>query len=257
VLVLKGAGAGLAPYQSGRVSRLSPDGARSGYYLFVINCLWNLWNFRKNALTSGVARLFSQNIFSPMKKILTLVASAGIAFSCANAAIIFNPANPLNVVNQAGFTGTFNPDTPFSKALVRFNFSGLTIPLPASFQITNISLSGPGITSSISFSDLTIVGNGVELTSFVNLNNNVDPLDFAGSALSFSLPGGAVNLGSSFTVAIRYSDAFGDQANTSSGVTFSAQNIGPEPIPEPGTWAAAALLVGGAAYARWRKRKVA
>ena len=26
-------------------------------------------------------------------------------------------------------------------------------------------------------------------------------------------------------------------------------------IPEPGTWAAAALLVGGAAYARWRKRK--
>ena len=28
-------------------------------------------------------------------------------------------------------------------------------------------------------------------------------------------------------------------------------------IPEPGTWAAAALLVGGAAYMRWRKRKVA
>ena len=28
-----------------------------------------------------------------------------------------------------------------------------------------------------------------------------------------------------------------------------------EPIPEPGTWAAAALLVGGAAYVRWRKRK--
>jgi autotransporter-associated beta strand protein len=29
------------------------------------------------------------------------------------------------------------------------------------------------------------------------------------------------------------------------------------PIPEPGTWAAAALLVGGAAFARWRKRKTA
>lgn len=26
-------------------------------------------------------------------------------------------------------------------------------------------------------------------------------------------------------------------------------------VPEPGTWAAAALLVGGAAFARWRKRK--
>ena len=29
------------------------------------------------------------------------------------------------------------------------------------------------------------------------------------------------------------------------------------PIPEPGTWAAAALLVGGAAFARWRKRQTA
>ena len=31
---------------------------------------------------------------------------------------------------------------------------------------------------------------------------------------------------------------------------------GPEPVPEPGTWAAAALLAGGA-YLRWRKRKQA
>ena len=27
------------------------------------------------------------------------------------------------------------------------------------------------------------------------------------------------------------------------------------PIPEPGTWAAAALLVGAAGYVRWRRRK--
>ena len=29
---------------------------------------------------------------------------------------------------------------------------------------------------------------------------------------------------------------------------------GPAAVPEPGTWAAAALLVGGAAFMRWRKR---
>ena len=29
---------------------------------------------------------------------------------------------------------------------------------------------------------------------------------------------------------------------------------GPAPIPEPGTWAAAALLAGSAAFMRWRKR---
>ena len=41
---------------------------------------------------------------------------------------------------------------------------------------------------------------------------------------------------------------------------FSSQAISmvateAQPIPEPGTWAAAVLLAGGAAYARWRKRK--
>lgn len=30
---------------------------------------------------------------------------------------------------------------------------------------------------------------------------------------------------------------------------------GPAAVPEPGTWAAAALLVGGAGFMRWRKRK--
>lgn len=34
-----------------------------------------------------------------------------------------------------------------------------------------------------------------------------------------------------------------------------AITAGGEAIPEPGTWAAAALLAGGAAYARWRRRK--
>jgi hypothetical protein len=46
-----------------------------------------------------------------------------------------------------------------------------------------------------------------------------------------------------------------------SGAYESTPNVaipagaGPAPIPEPGTWAAAALLAGGAAFARWRKRR--
>ena len=35
---------------------------------------------------------------------------------------------------------------------------------------------------------------------------------------------------------------------------FELYGSGGEPIPEPGTWAAAALLAGGAAFMRWRKR---
>ena len=35
-------------------------------------------------------------------------------------------------------------------------------------------------------------------------------------------------------------------------INFSTQSAAP--VPEPGTWAAAALLAGGAAFARWRQR---
>jgi hypothetical protein len=38
-------------------------------------------------------------------------------------------------------------------------------------------------------------------------------------------------------------------------MTLEIGEFAPEPIPEPGTWAAAALLVGGAAFARWRRRR--
>lgn len=36
---------------------------------------------------------------------------------------------------------------------------------------------------------------------------------------------------------------------------LAGQGPSPEPIPEPGTWAAAALLAGGAAFLRWRRRR--
>lgn len=56
-----------------------------------------------------------------------------------------------------------------------------------------------------------------------------------------------------------FESAIGQSANETEGSTFGNLTIqsgsyGPSPVPEPGTWAAAALLVGGAAFARWRKR---
>ena len=53
----------------------------------------------------------------------------------------------------------------------------------------------------------------------------------------------------------------GQFANETEGSTFGNLSIqsgtyGPTAVPEPGTWAAAALLVGGAAFARWRRRKL-
>jgi hypothetical protein len=50
----------------------------------------------------------------------------------------------------------------------------------------------------------------------------------------------------------------GTNWSTSTGGSVASLSITasstPEPIPEPGTWAAAALLIGAAAYVRWRRR---
>ena len=204
-------------------------------------------NFGRYSVANVNFPLFMKNLFA-------LTAAAILSIASAHSAIIFNPANPLNVSNQGGFTGFFNPpdDEPFTRALVRFNFTGLN---PASFAISGISLSGPGISSPLSFANINITGSGTEITAFADLDSNVDPLDFATSTVSFSVPGGVINDGASFSVSIRYSSADGGQVGTSTSLTYTAQSAAP--IPEPGTWAAAALLAGGAAFMRWRRRKVA
>jgi len=47
------------------------------------------------------------------------------------------------------------------------------------------------------------------------------------------------------------SGAYEDQAGVA---ILAGAGAGPAAVPEPGTWAAAALLAGGAAFVRWRKR---
>jgi hypothetical protein len=48
------------------------------------------------------------------------------------------------------------------------------------------------------------------------------------------------------------SGAYEDQVGVA---ILAGAGAGPAAVPEPGTWAAAALLAGGAAFARWRKRR--
>ena len=190
-----------------------------------------------------------------MKSVFVLIAACILATSGAHAVIVFNPAVPLNVVDEGGFTGVgTSAGAPYDMARLRFTFTSLNpSPLPSSFQITNISLEGPGITTSLSFPNVTITGNGAFLTSFVPLNSTLASVDFTLATVSFDLPAAAVNDGSSFTIAVRYADSLEDQvATTTSGPIYAAQ--APAAVPEPGTWAAAALLAGGAAFARWRKR---
>lgn len=61
------------------------------------------------------------------------------------------------------------------------------------------------------------------------------------------------------TVKARFEAGIGKSASLSEGSGFGVLTVqggtfGPTAVPEPGTWAAAALLAGGAALARSRKR---
>jgi autotransporter-associated beta strand protein len=84
-----------------------------------------------------------------------------------------------------------------------------------------------------------ILGAGSAITGFDANLFNLNTASFVANN-----PGANANL---FTLDAQGSDLF---------LLYNA-GPGPEPIPEPGTWAAAALLVGGAAFLRWRRRKTA
>ncbi len=47
---------------------------------------------------------------------------------------------------------------------------------------------------------------------------------------------------------------WGNAPSQNYAISITASSTGPAPIPEPGTWAAAALLIGAAAYVRLRRR---
>lgn len=73
------------------------------------------------------------------RHIIHLAVASLLALAGASASTVsFDPTQPLTVSNSGGFTGTFSPQNPYTQAAVRFTFSGLTDPLPSSFQITNI-----------------------------------------------------------------------------------------------------------------------
>ncbi len=75
---------------------------------------------------------------------------------------------------------------------------------------------------------------------------SVENWNFGWMALNYVAAGGA----STLTIS-----GFAFQSVPGTAILAGQGGPGPAPIPEPGTWAAAALLLGGAAYARWRKRR--
>ncbi|MEY3481767.1 MAG: hypothetical protein RIQ71_2542, partial [Verrucomicrobiota bacterium] len=68
----------------------------------------------------------------------------------------------------------------------------------------------------------------------------------------FNLNTGAINGTAGFANALNGGSFYLAQNGNDLNLVFTSAGAG---VPEPGTWAAAALLAGGAAFTRWRKRE--
>lgn len=230
-----------------------------------------------------------------LKKILTILAAAILATPTIQAAIIFQTQNYSNVGATAASL-TWNKFDLNLGTLTAITLEATGI-LSGSFSVTNddvdpanltantsgrirLTLTGPGApvfingssVSPISTSPASVSGTSIDPTSTqvftllsgIGVNGSSFSSNQTANSAYYSAIGGGTfgsSLSRLITVAVSGADYSIDTASTLAGgtinLTYEYTPAGPAAIPEPGTWAAAAVLVGGAAFARWRKRKVA
>lgn len=98
----------------------------------------------------------------------------------------------------------------------------------------------------------------VDVKMWATSNLGVDPNTLVAGAANASLIGARDNfsfntlkLNGDYAGSLKVS-GIANASTAAEAINFSTQSAAP--VPEPGTWAAAALLAGGAAFVRWRKR---
>ena len=232
-----------------------------------------------------------------MKKLLTILAAATLAIPTAQAAIVFQTQNYSGVAGSSQASGTSLLWNKFDTGLgtltgVTMSYTGA---LTGSFSVTtgatavdvygssgtfrmNFSL-GAGAPSNITGTSVTPLNTtpgtgaspgtavGASTTQVFTINGpislaNSGPVDFFGNASYFSSAVPATFNTILFRNVTATVDGENFSLTTGNAVMDGTINLtytydAGAAIPEPGTWAAAALLAGGAAFARWRKRKVA
>jgi hypothetical protein len=177
------------------------------------------------------------------------------------AAALFSSAGPA----QAAIVGFQGPYAPVNWTLTTNGGNGSVDTSGAPTSITLVgSDAGTG-----NFTDFTTLAVGDGLFSFSwdyetsDLGGpGEDPFGYLleGNYTQLSDNGGALVQSGSASFSVLAGQTFGFRVVTSDGLwgpaqsTISSFEAPSAAIPEPGTWAAAALLVGGAGFMRWRKR---
>jgi len=158
--------------------------------------------------------------------------------------------NSLPVVTQSGGLGVFSGVRASGPVMsVAFSsFSGVTI-RQANYYTATLYPTNFGSSETLYFADSSTASATM---MFRNLSSNNVMIDQA-YVLGTPVTGTMTWLNKSFaSLGVTQGSYVWGWAGDS--MTF---NIGavPSPVPEPGTWAAAALLAGTAGFMRWRRRK--
>jgi len=190
-------------------------------------------------------------IIRHMKKILTtLTVIAATALGAQGQTTIGIP--PTGSSSLTGLTldpSTFTPplSSPYTRARLLFE----VVPIPAGVSVTfsGITLIGDGITSSLSFSDVTLdSAYQIEFTGYQDLNSSVSPWTPPDSRVAFNVNiiGGALTDFTPIGYSVQYAEGGGTLVDTAAG------DIGIVAVPEPSTYAAAAGLL---ALFLWSSRR--
>jgi hypothetical protein len=168
----------------------------------------------------------------------------------------------------------------FDNAGDRFTFNWGGMPFAAGYTTTSNSAVAIGYTDGTSTTSIAFSESINNLALWFNFIDPGTVFDFSGLNWSFVAGNNASRSGSTVVSTgsnspndgflINVDGSFGpssplsftiDQSGGSAGDTAGFTLSGTAPplpaVPEPGTWAAAALLVGGAAFMRWRRRQTA
>jgi hypothetical protein len=178
-----------------------------------------------------------------MKKILTtLTVIAATALGAQGQTTIEIPnTGSSSLTNLTVVTASFTPpaNQPFTKA--RLLLGASSIPAGVTVTFSGITLTGDGISSSLSYANVTLDSAFTQLaTPYQNLNSNVATWSPDDTRVSFNveISGGALTALSTISYTVGYASSFEQQVNGADG------NINIVAVPEPSAYAAAAGLLG-------------
>ena len=191
----------------------------------------------------------------------TLAGSGSVGGIVLNLGSTISPGNSPGTLTVAG-NAVWNPGANYNWQLYDTVLGAGTgwdlVSVTGSLDLNALTVGSEFNINLWSLADIAPDADGPALNFDPNQNYTWTILTAAGGisgftgSNQFAINTGAFNGTGGFANALNGGGFSIAQSGNDLNLVFTA--AGGAPIPEPGTWAAAALLVGGAAFLRWRKR---